>query len=178
MVRECTLISISHQKYLPHRVPALLGFSPFGKKFSGLSTLNMMTLWNVGVPDGHLSGLEKFESPDPAKWILRGYAIISTDTRGTGDSDRPVVVMGTQEGGDKYDMVETLAKLNWCNGAVGMVRNSHLAITQYFCAATQSPSLKAIAPWEACSDLFREQIVRSGIWQGRQEWREHSVKER
>jgi len=62
----------------------------------------MMTPWNVGVADGHLSGLEKFESPDPAEWIPRGYAIISADTR--------------------------------------------------------------------------EQFVRGGIWQGRQEWREHSVK--
>lgn len=140
--------------------------------------LNMMTPWNLGVPGGHLSGLEKFELPDPAKWILRGYAIIGVDTRGTGDSDGPVVIMGTQEGEDKYDMVEALAKLNWCNGAVGMVGNSHLAITQYFCAATQPPSLKAIALWEACSDLFREQFVRGGIWQSRQEWREHSVKER
>jgi predicted acyl esterase len=149
-----------------NKVPALLGFSPFGKKFSGLSMLNMMTPWNVGVPDGHLSGLEKFESPDPAEWIPRGYAIISADTRGTGDSDGPVVIMGTQEGEDGYDMVEALAKMDWCNGAVGMVGNSHLAITQYFCAATQPPSLKAIAPWEACSDLYREQFVRGGIWQG------------
>jgi predicted acyl esterase len=53
-----------------HGVLALLGFSPFGKKFSGLSMLNMMTPWNVGVPDGHLSGLEKFKSPYPAEWIL------------------------------------------------------------------------------------------------------------
>jgi predicted acyl esterase len=149
-----------------NQVPALLGFSPFGKKFSGLAMLNMMTPWNVGVPDGHLSGLEKFESPDPAEWIPRGYAIISADTRGTGDSDGPIVIMGTQEGEDGYDMVEGLAKLPWCNGAVGMVGNSHLAITQYFCAATQPPSLKAIAPWEACSDLYREQFVRGGIWQG------------
>lgn len=149
-----------------NKVPALLGFSPFGKKFSGLAMLNMMTPWNVGVPVGHLSGLEKFESPDPAEWIPRGYAIISADTRGTGDSDGPVVIMGTQEGEDGYDMVEGLAKMDWCNGAVGMVGNSHLAITQYFCAATQPPSLKAIAPWEACSDLYREQFVRGGIWQG------------
>jgi predicted acyl esterase len=148
------------------QVPALLGFSPFGKKFSGLCMLNLMTPWNVGVPDGHLSGLEKFEAPDPAEWIPRGYAIISADTRGTGDSDGPVVIMGTQEGEDGYDVVEALAKMDWCSGAVGMVGNSHLGITQYFVAQQQPPSLKAIAPWEACSDLYREQFGRGGMWHG------------
>ncbi|PWY80310.1 alpha/beta-hydrolase [Aspergillus sclerotioniger CBS 115572] len=149
-----------------NRVPALLGFSPFGKKFSGICMLNSMTPWNVGVPDDHLSGLEKFEGLDPAEWIPRGYAIISADTRGTGDSDGPVVIMGTQEGEDGYDVVEALAKMDWCNGAVGMQGNSHLAITQYFVAMQQPPSLRAIAPWEACSDLFREQFGRGGMWHG------------
>lgn len=149
-----------------NQVPALLGLSPFGKKFSGLTMLNWFTPWNVGVPDGHLSGLEKFEAPDPAEWIPRGYAIISADTRGTGDSDGPCVIMGTQEGEDGYDVVEALAKMDWCTGAVGMVGNSHLAITQYFTAIQCPPSLKAIAPWEACSDLFREQFGRGGMWQG------------
>ena len=55
-----------------NRVPALLGLGPFRKKFSGLSILNMITPWSVGVPDSHLSGLDKFESPDPAEWIRRG----------------------------------------------------------------------------------------------------------
>lgn len=149
-----------------NQVPAILGFSPFGKKFSGLVMLNLVAPWKVGVPDGCLSGLEKFESLDPAEWVPRGYAIINADTRGTGDSDGPVVIMGTQEGEDGYDVVEAIAKMAWCNGAVGMAGNSHLAITQYFVAAQVPPSLKAIAPWEACSDLFREQFGRGGMWNG------------
>lgn len=148
------------------QVPAILGFSPFGKKFSGVTMLNLVAPWNVGVPDDQLSGLEKFEGLDPAEWVPKGYAIISADTRGTGDSDGPIVIMGTQEGEDGHDVIEALAKKDWCNGAVGMAGNSHLAITQYFVAAQNPPSLKAIAPWEACSDLFREQFGRGGMWNG------------
>jgi predicted acyl esterase len=37
-------------------------------------------------------------------------------------------------------------------------------IVQWFIAATRPPSLKAIAPWEACGDLYREQFVRGGAW--------------
>jgi predicted acyl esterase len=32
-------------------------------------------------------------------------------------------------------------------------------------AAQQPPSLKAIAPWEGCGDLFREQFVRGGVFE-------------
>lgn len=71
--------------------------------------------------------------------------------------------MGPQDGLDGYDTIEWIAKQEWCNGSVGMAGNSHLAIVQYFVAATQPPSLKAIAPWEGCSDLFREQFVRGGM---------------
>lgn len=149
-----------------NQVPALLGFSPFGKKFSGVVMLNLVVPWKVGVPDDQLSGLEKFEGLDPAEWVPRGYAIVNADTRGTGDSDGPIVIMGTQEGEDGYDTIEALAKMEWCNGAVGMMGNSHLGITQYFVAAQVPPSLKAIAPWEACSDLFREQFGRGGMWNG------------
>lgn len=35
---------------------------------------------------------------------------------------------------------------------------------QRFIAATHPPSLKAITPWEACGDLYREQLVRGGAW--------------
>lgn len=57
-------------------------------------------------------------------------------------------IMGTQDAQDGYDVIEALAKLPYCNGSVGMAGNSHLAISQYFIAAQNPPSLKAIAPWE------------------------------
>ncbi|KAH8662228.1 X-Pro dipeptidyl-peptidase C-terminal non-catalytic domain-containing protein [Xylariales sp. PMI_506] len=148
------------------KVPAVLAWSPFGKKFNGLMSLALMTPWDLGLPAGTLSGLEKFEGPDPADWVPRGYAIVNIDNRGVGDSDGTMVIMGTQEAEDGYDTVEALAKLPWCSGAVGMAGNSHLAIAQWFVAALRPPSLKAIAPWEACGDLYREQFARGGIYAG------------
>ncbi len=69
-----------------------------------------------------------------------------------------------QERRDGHDVIEAIAKKEWCNGNVALAGNSHLAICQWFIAAEAPPSLKCIAPWEACSDLFREQFVRGGIW--------------
>ncbi|EOA87857.1 hypothetical protein ACJQWK_08141 [Exserohilum turcicum] len=148
------------------KVPALICWSPFGKKFNGILSLRYMTPWDLGLPPDALSGLEKFEAPDPADWVPRGYAIVNIDSRGSGDSGGTMVVMGQQEAEDGYDAIEHVAKLHWCNGSVGLAGNSHLAIAQWFIAALRPPSLKAIAPWEGCGDLYREQFARGGIYSG------------
>lgn len=148
------------------KVPAIICWSPFGKKFNGVMSLGLMTPWNLGIPSGTLSGLEKFEGLDPAAWVPRGYAIVNVDTRGVGDSDDRMVILGTQEAEDGYDTIEVVAKLPWCSGSVGLAGNSHLAIAQWFIAAQRPPSLKAIAPFEGCGDLYREQFARGGIYAG------------
>ncbi|KAH7127928.1 Alpha/Beta hydrolase protein [Dactylonectria estremocensis] len=147
-------------------VPAIICWSPFGKKFNGLMSLDLMVPWSLGIPSGTLSGLEKFEAPDPADWVPRGYAIVNVDSRGTGDSEGIMAIIGSQEAEDGYDAIEAVAKMPWCNGAVGLAGNSHLAIIQWFIAALRPPSLKAIAPWEGCGDLYREQFARGGIYAG------------
>ncbi|KAJ5826197.1 hypothetical protein N7474_003335 [Penicillium riverlandense] len=164
----CTLYA---DIYRPHTapakdIPAILCWSPFGKKFNGIDSLKLMTPWNLGIPEGTLSGLEKFEAPDPAEYVEHGYAIVNADSRGAFDSEGRMAIMGTQEAEDGYDVIEWIAKQPWCSGNVGMAGNSHLAIVQWFIAALQPPSLKAIAPWEGCGDLYREQFARGGIYGG------------
>ena len=80
-----------------------------------------------------------------------------------------VELLGAQDAEDGHDVVELLAKLPYCNGNIGMAGNSALAISQYFIAATQPPSLKAIAPWEGLGDMYREQFNRGGVYV----WRFH-----
>lgn len=143
------------------KVPAVLSWSFYGKKYSALDMLPMC-VWNCCVPRSDLSGLEKFEGLDPQAWCPRGYAIVSVDTRGAGNSDGLIGVMGAQDAEDGYDVVEGIARMDWCNGSVGMAGNSALAISQWFIAAQQPPSLKAIAPWEGSGDIYREQFCRGG----------------
>ncbi|KAI1517507.1 X-Pro dipeptidyl-peptidase C-terminal non-catalytic domain containing protein [Pyrenophora tritici-repentis] len=145
------------------KVPAIVAWSPFGKKHAGIDMMKKVK-WGCGVPAGCLSGLERFEGPDPAEYCPRGYAVVNVDARGAGDSDGDIVIMGKQEGEDGHDVIESISILDWCNGNIGLAGNSHLGIVQWFIAATQPPSLKAIAPWEACGDLYREQFVRGGAW--------------
>lgn len=147
-------------------VPALVCWSPFGKKFNGSDALRLMGPYNLGLPNDALSGLEKFEAPDPAFWVEKGYAIVNVDIRGTFDSEGSCAVLGTQEGEDGYDVIEAIAKEPWCTGSIGMAGNSHLAQSQWFIASQKPPSLKAIAPWEGCADMYRETFVRGGIFCG------------
>ena len=81
----------------------------------------------VGLDNGIVSGLEKFEGPGPVYWCSQGYAICNPDMRGVVDSDGDSVLWERQEGRDCHDLVEWLAEQDWCTGKVGMSGTSCLA---------------------------------------------------
>lgn len=145
------------------KLPAVVSWSCYGKKYSALHMLPIC-VWNCCVPREALSGLEKFEGLDPVVWCPRGYAIISVDSRGTGNSDGSIPLMGSQDAEDCYDVIEALAAMPWSNGKVGMAGNSALAIIQWHVASLQPPHLTAIAPWEGSGDIYREQFCRGGVF--------------
>ncbi|KAF5972967.1 acylase diesterase [Fusarium coicis] len=119
--------------------------------------------WRVGVPRSETSGVEKWEAPDPAEWVARGYAVVNIDARGAFKSGGDLYVYRTQEGRDGYDCIEWIAEQTWCNGRVAMAGNSWLGTTQWFIAAEQPPHLACMAPWEGLGDYYRESICRGGI---------------
>ncbi|PVH98843.1 alpha/beta-hydrolase [Periconia macrospinosa] len=145
------------------KLPAVVSWSCYGKKYSALHMLPIC-VWNCCVPREALSGLEKFEGLDPVVWCPRGYAIVSVDSRGTGNSDGSIPLMGSQDAEDCYDVIEVLAAMPWSNGKVGMAGNSALAIIQWHVASLQPPHLAAIAPWEGSGDIYREQFCRGGVF--------------
>ena len=143
-------------------VPVIVAWSPYGKG-QGTSASVMGVFGLVGLDNGIVSGLEKFEGPDPAYWCAKGYAICNPDVRGVVDSDGDSVLWDRQEGRDCYDLIEWLADEHWCNGKVGMSGTSYLAVAQWFTAAEQPPHLAAINPWEGVSDVYRDLVRRGGM---------------
>ena len=143
-------------------VPVLLAWSPYGKgQGTSMSVMGIFGL--VGLDNAIVSGLAKFEGPDPAYWCARGYAICNPDIRGTVDSEGDSVLWDRQEGRDCHDLVEWLAQQSWCTGKVGMTGTSYLAVAQWFAAAEQPPHLAAINPWEGVSDVYRDLTMRGGM---------------
>ncbi|KAI9352988.1 Alpha/Beta hydrolase protein [Zopfochytrium polystomum] len=147
------------------KVPAILVWSPYGKTFRSVLDITKIP-FTAGVNLSKLSGLEKFEGPDPAEWCPRRYAIVNIDPRGIFDSEGDVgsSIPGRDETvNDSYDVIDWIAAQSWCNGKVGTTGNSQLAMSQYFIAEGQNPHLAAIAPWEGLTDNFRHVNFRGGI---------------
>jgi uncharacterized protein len=144
------------------KVPVIVAWSPYGKG-QGTSASVMGIFGMVGLDNGIVSGLEKFEGPDPAYWCAQGYAICNPDIRGVVDSGGDSVLWDRQEGRDCYDLIEWLADQDWCSGKVGMSGTSYLAVSQWFTAAEQPPHLAAINPWEGVSDVYRDLVMRGGM---------------
>ena len=143
------------------KVPVIVAWSPYGKaQGTSLSATGVFRL--VGLSDGIVSGLNKFEGPDPAYWCAHGYAICNPDIRGVVDCQGDSVLWDRQEGRDSYDLVEWLAEQKWCTGKIAMSGTSYLAVSQWFTAAEKPPHLAAINPWEGVSDVYRDLVTRGG----------------
>lgn len=144
------------------QVPAILPWSPYGKTGNGVQQYEMAP-FRIGLTLDQTSGYEKFEGPDPADWVNRGYAIVNVDARGAGNSEGNVVFWGQQEAEDIYDTIDWISKQTWCNGSVGMAGNSWLAIAQInFASRLEHPALKALAPWEGRNDVYRDTMAKGG----------------
>jgi uncharacterized protein len=104
-----------------------------------------------------------WESPDPAYWVPRGYAVVNCDLRGFGTSDGVGNLLTDAEARDIYDLIEWAGSRPWSSGKVGMNGVSYLAISQYKVAALRPPHLAAICPWEGFSDVYRDFARPGGI---------------
>lgn len=143
-------------------VPALVAWSPYGK--SGGTAPKTTGLYDMlGIDNGTLSGLAKFEGPDPAFWCARGYAVCNPDPRGIALSEGNAHLIGRQEARDCSDLIAWLAEQGWCSGKVGMSGTSYLAFSQWFTAAERPPHLAAINPVEGLSDAYRDLAAPGGM---------------
>ena len=144
------------------KAPVIVAWSPYGKS-RGPTQRYMQLFELLGMDTAKVSGLMKFEGPDPAFWCAQGYAVCNPDPRGSFNSEGDIRVWSRQEGQDYHDLIEWLAVQDWCTGKVATSGNSYLAISQWFAAAERPPHLAAIAPWEGMSDIYRDLVVRGGI---------------
>jgi predicted acyl esterase len=151
----------------PARVPVILSYGPGGKRGQNNQLDNIGKDGSVplrlGLPLNATSGLQAWESPDPAHWVPYGYALVNVDPRGVYLSGGNLQYFGPQDAMDGYDVIEYLARQSWCNGKVGMNGTGWYASTQWNIAAERPPHLAAIAPWEAASNPYRDEYVRGGI---------------
>lgn len=130
-----------------------------GMKFPALVTTSVYTRQlqrSVIALGQNEAGVSEF-------WVPRGYAHVIVDVRGSNDSEGTYDLFGAQEQRDLYDIIEWVAEQPWCNGSVGMSGISYMGRTQLFAAEQQPPHLKAIFPYDASCDFYRDACFHGGI---------------
>jgi uncharacterized protein len=150
------------------RYPVILCAHPYGKDRlpgRGIFGYRVPFQYRMLRQPEHVtfSAWTTWESPDPAYWVPRGYAVVNCDLRGFGTSDGTGNLLTDAEARDIYDLVEWAGSRPWSSGKVGMNGVSYLAISQYKVAALRPPHLAAICPWEGFSDVYRDFARPGGI---------------
>ncbi|MEU6170504.1 CocE/NonD family hydrolase [Streptantibioticus parmotrematis] len=148
--------------------PVLLSAHPYGKdsvpkrKRGGWSLNPQFRIMNQPAPL-RISDQTSWEAPDPVWWARQGYAVVNLDTRGGGRSEGRGDLLSDEEADDIGQVIAWAAEQPWCNGRVGMLGVSYLALSQYKVAALNPPALKAICPWEGFTDAYRDLFTPGGV---------------
>ncbi|MDB6000135.1 MAG: CocE/NonD family hydrolase, partial [Rhizobacter sp.] len=139
----------------PGRYPALLSYSHYGK--------DLQRITGKRAPLSPFIGNGGLEAGDSNYFVTRGYVHVIADARGSGDSQGEYCYQGRSEQEDGYDIIEWMAEQDWCDGNCGMLGMSYFAVMQYMVAAQQPPHLKAIVPYEALTDRYRQSVYHGGL---------------
>lgn len=91
-------------------------------------------------------------------YVNKGYAMVSQDTRGRGDSEG-VWDPFKHEGRDGYETQEWIGQREWCNGKIGTFGGSYVGYTQWISAPYGSEYLKAMIPEVPFAETYDLQYV-------------------
>lgn len=154
-----TGIELNADIYLPDEPgphPTLVSMSPYGKEIQALRV--------PPQPPTSPVYAREIEAGDPVYLTAHGYAHVIADGRGIGHSGGTYRGwMSREEARDGYDLVEWAADQEWSDGNVGMAGVSYYGAIQLAVAALGPPHLKAIMPFNAPADFYREGSHHGGI---------------
>jgi putative CocE/NonD family hydrolase len=85
-------------------------------------------------------------SPEGVRFASEGFAFVSVDCRGRGDSEGIFLGHHAGEADDGHDLVEWVAAQPWCSGDVALFGGSYTGQNQWTTAAAHPPHLRTIIP--------------------------------
>lgn len=134
----------------PGRYPTLFAASPYQYDTDDLPHSALFLWHEVG----------------PVEWYVReqGYAYVHADVRGSGHSGGEYALLSKDEQQDLYEIVEWIGRQEWSNGNVGGIGQSYYAWSQWWMGIVNPPSLKCIAPYDGCTDPYRDAAYHGGIY--------------
>lgn len=93
--------------------------------------------------------------------VKRGYASVTFDGRGTGNSEGTWDAWGSSQN-DYPEIIDWVVNQSWSNGSIGVRGVSDLAINAMFAAETGHPAIKAVFALEPIGDAYRDTAVTGG----------------
>lgn len=144
-------VKLAVDVYLPEKEgphPVILSLSPYKKEAQ------------PGSPKKSYHA----EAGELSFFVPYGYVMVHAQVRGSGMSQGQYNFYNKTEQQDGYDLVEGIAKQSWCDGNIGMLGGSYLAMSQYYTAAQQPPHLKCIVPCDGMTDVYRGFAYPGGVF--------------
>jgi putative CocE/NonD family hydrolase len=137
---------------MPGRVPAILIFTPYYRRFA----------LRAEAPPGTEA------SPGVARWrdlfVPRGYALVAVDVRGTGASFGTRDSFRSPRERDDYARIaEWVTAQPWSDGRLGATGISYVGAACDFLAGSGHPAIRAIAPLSAVWDTYSDHYYPGGL---------------
>lgn len=118
-------------------------------------TILMQTPYNGRTASYAGSIGELIGAADPYM-VRRGYASVTVDVRGTGQSGGTWRAFGSTEQADYAEVVKWVTQQAWSNGKIGVYGVSYLGITTILTAAQNHPAVKAAFAIVPAADTYRD----------------------
>jgi hypothetical protein len=129
----------------PGHFPVLLQQTPYGKAFIVYASAVAQTDVNYLVD--------------------RGYVVVISDVRGTGDSGGTFDLFDPAQSTDGVALAHWAAQLPQSNGSVGLFGESYMGINQFQTVAAEGAGspIKAMFPIIAGNDIYADTVTQGGI---------------
>jgi putative CocE/NonD family hydrolase len=126
--------------------PVLLQQTPYGKS--------------------NIAGASALANNDVPYLVDRGYIVVLSDVRGTGDSGGTFGLFDPVQATDGATVARWAARLPDADGRVGLFGESYMGINQFLTVGalpTKGSPVKAIFPIIAANDLYRDTVSQGGL---------------
>ncbi|MGZ5402542.1 MAG: CocE/NonD family hydrolase [Aeromicrobium sp.] len=139
-------------------LPADAAGNSIAGRFPVVVTITAYNKSVIGSAGSDLAGA------DPAYLVKRGYAQLTVDARGTGNSEGVWGAFSAAESRDAGEVVDWAHSSSrpWSSGEIGMTGASYMGISQIFAASHQPAGLKAIFPQVPGADVYRDVVASGG----------------
>jgi predicted acyl esterase len=97
-----------------------------------------------------------------ADLVAHGYAVVTMDDRGTGNSGGQWDSWGPRTQQDYAEVLEWITHQPWSDGRIGLTGGSYMGITSLYAAAQGNPAVKAVFATVPMADSYRDIVFGGG----------------